>query len=114
MSRAAGAALLLTAGAAAAVTAVVLQWPGPDPSVDPVCAAAVRLVSAMDLTSLGDQAELRARAAEFADALLSVPADEDADHARETGRKVASVLADPAATVDDLAAAIDPVMDQCG
>ena len=114
MSRAAAAALLLTTGAAAAVAAVALHWPEPAHPGDPVCGAADRLVHAMDLSTLGDQAELRARAAELADALLSVDDDdEDWDGARTTGRQVADVLADPAATVDDLAAAIAPVTAQC-
>ena len=130
MSRAGGAAVLATAAAAAMVAAIALHWPQPARSGDPVCGALDRLVAAMDLTSLGDQAELRARAAELADTLLSISSadasgsDEDPAgggragqagqvDAGQAGRAIALVLSDPMATVDDLATAIAPVVTQC-
>ena len=114
-SRAAGAALLVTAGAAAAVAAVALHWPAPARPSDPACDVAARLVQAMDLTTLGDQVALRARAAELSDVLLSVSGvDAAADQARATGTRIAQVLGDPSATVGDLEAAVGPVTGKCG
>ncbi len=83
--------------------------PQPPPATTRVCAAVEDVIRALDLTSLGDQAALPARAAELADLLRrsEPPADVDA-----AGVMIA-VLADGDATVQDLAEALEPVADRC-
>lgn len=70
-SRAAVVALLLTVGATAVVGSLLSGWPVPPVRGEaPVCPTAAALERAIDLTSVGDQTVLRARATAFAHALL--------------------------------------------
>ena len=76
-----------------------------------VCASVAGLRSALDLSSVGDQAVVRARAAELADMLGSSAAKGSVD--RAVARRVLAVLDDPGATLADLQRAVEPVAGQC-
>ena len=112
MNRSEVAAGLLTVVAAGAVIVVAREWSSPprDASAVQVCLAVSELRAALDLSSLGDQVSLRARAAHLAD-LLAVGAE--GYSAATSARRIVLVLDDPRASVADLALAIDPVVAQC-
>ena len=69
------------------------------------------LRSALDLSSVGDQAVVRARAAELADMLGSSAAKGSVD--RAVARRMLAVLDDPGATLADLQLAVEPVAGPC-
>jgi len=107
------AAGLLTAAAAAAVVMVAqesVSTPAPV-TAEQVCASVADLRSALDLSSVGDQAVVRARAAELADMLGDSPAKGSVD--RAVARRMLAVLDDPGATLADLQRAVEPVAGQC-
>ena len=77
MNRPDVAAILLAAAAAGSVLVVAREWaqPVPVPTTEQVCRAAADLRDALDLSSLGDQAVLRARGAQLADLLAASSAE---------------------------------------
>jgi hypothetical protein len=109
------AAGLLTVAAAGSVVLVALEWSQTVPGATSaqICGAVGDLRDALDLSSLGDQAVLRARAAQVAD-MLSAPSKKDGPTgAAAVSHKIVAVLDDQGATVGDLAAAIEPIVAQC-
>ena len=134
-SRAAVVALLLTVGATAVVGSLLSGWPVPPVRGEaPVCPTAAALERAIDLTSVGDQTVLRARATAFAHALLDPALGSDGREAEgeavgvaadgsvaalsdevrmSMGRQILDILDDPAATVAELAEAAAPVVRAC-
>ncbi len=114
MNRPVVAAALLTAAATGAVVLVLAEWVQPVPEATPahVCVAVADLQDALDLSSVGDQAVLRARAAHVAD-LLRAPSRADLPGSRPVARRMVAVLGDPGATVSDLATAIGPIVREC-
>ncbi len=113
MNRSVVAAGLLTAAAAGAVMMVAqesVSTPAPV-TVEQVCASVADLRAALDLSSVGDQAVVRARAAELADMLGSSAATGSVD--RAVARRMLAVLDDSGATLSDLQRAVEPVAGQC-
>jgi hypothetical protein len=109
------AALLLAAAATGSVALVMAQWGQPVPAATSttICVAVADLQDALDLSSVGDQAALRSRAAKLAD-LLTDPAPSDGPKgSASVARDILTVLGDPRSTVADLAVAISPVVGQC-
>jgi hypothetical protein len=109
------AAVLLAAAAAGSV--LLVAWERAQPvtaaTSDQICVAVASLQDALDLSSLGDQAVLRARAAHLAD-LLADPSPEDGpEGSASVAQDVVTVLDDSRATVADLAEAIAPVVTFC-
>ncbi len=114
MRRAPLAALVISAGAAAAIATVVVGWPDRSVVEHPVCVTLTDLTQVMDLSSVRDQAELRARAAELVDALLSHSDDTLSEQqAARIAERISAILADPGATVPDLTVSIEPVAQAC-
>ncbi|MDH3958546.1 MAG: hypothetical protein OEV20_01740 [Actinomycetota bacterium] len=113
MNRSVVAAGLLTAAATGAVLLVAMEpvsTPAPV-TAGQVCASVADLRSALDLSSVGDQAVVRARAAELADMLASSAAKGSVD--RAVARRVLALLDDSGATLADLQRAVEPVAGQC-
>jgi hypothetical protein len=109
------AAALVTLAAAGSLVLVARQWAAPEPvaSSKQVCQAVAELQDAVDLSSLGDQAVLRARASRLADMLANpAPKGESKDKVAVAGDIVA-VLDDPRSTVADLTRAIAPIARLC-
>lgn len=109
-------ATLLAVAAAASVLLVVREWaiPVPAATTERICVAVADLGDALDLSSLGDQAVLRSRAAHLAD-ILAAPSPKDGpDASSAVAQRIVAVLDDPDATVSDLAVTIEPIARQCG
>lgn len=108
-------AALLTAAAAGSIVLVAREWtsPVPAPTAEQICVAVDDLRDAVDLSSLGDQAVLRSHAAHLADMLARASADERPTGSKSVARQIVAVLADPGATVADLAVAIEPIAQEC-
>jgi hypothetical protein len=113
-------AAILVVAAALAVLAVIVRPHVLRPAPLSVCALVARLQDATDLSSVGDQAVIRARAAALADALgvdhggsqqEADPAEQD--RAELAGRRIRALLADPNATVQELTEALEPIASAC-
>ncbi len=115
MNRPGIAAGLLTVAAAASVLLVAREWtqPAPGPTSDQICVAVEDLRDAVDLSSVGDQAVLRARASHVADLLGAPPSEDALTSSAEVSRQLVRVLDDQGATVADLGEAIEPIVAQC-
>jgi class 3 adenylate cyclase len=109
------AAALLAAAAAGSVAMVARQWAEPVPGATPeqICLAVADLRDALDLSSLSDQAVLRARAAHVADMLAAPSLQDGPAGSKSVARAIVIVLDDPSATVADLVVAIEPIARQC-
>jgi hypothetical protein len=109
------AAALVTLAAAGSVVLVARQWaePVPGASSEQVCQAVAELQDALDLSSLGDQAVLRARASRLADLLADPAPKEESRVSVAVARDIVAVLDDQRSTVADLAGAIAPIARQC-
>jgi hypothetical protein len=109
------AAALLTVAAAGSIMLVAREWaePAPGATSEQICAAVDDLRDALDLSSLADQAVLRARAANLAD-ILAVPSLKGGPAgATSVAARIVAVLDDPGATVADLSEAVMPIARQC-
>lgn len=115
MNRPGVAAALLSVAAAGSLVLVARQWSAPVPvaTSEQICAAVADLQDALDLSSLGDQAVLRARASQLADMLADPSPKKGPEVPRSVARDVVAVLDDRRATVADLAGAIAPIVRQC-
>jgi hypothetical protein len=115
VNRPAVAAALLVAAAAGAVALLAVLWAQPVPAAtgEQVCAAVADLQDALDLSSVGDQAVLRARAAQLADRLDDPAPRAGPEGSASVARDILRVLDDPRSTLADLAGAIAPVVRQC-
>jgi hypothetical protein len=109
------AAILLAAAAAGSVLVVARQWaqPVPAPTSEQICSAATNLQDALDLSSVGDQAVLRARGAHLADLLTAASPKDGPQGSASVAQGIVAVLDDPRATVADLAGAIAPIVGEC-
>jgi hypothetical protein len=109
------AAGLLVLGAAGAVGLIVSPWPGARPDPQGACRAVADLEDALDLTTIADQAVVRARAAALADALITqgFGDGESGGAAAVAGRRIVEVLDHPGSTVADLIVVLGPVERQC-
>lgn len=113
MNRSVVAAGLLTAAAAGSVVMVAqesVSTPAPV-TAEQVCAAVADLRAALDLSSVGDQAVVRARAAELADLLDGSASEGSLDQA--VAQRLLAVLDDSGATLADLQRVVEPVAGQC-
>ncbi len=115
MNRPGIAAAVLTVAAAGSLVLVARQWSAPVPvaTSEQVCAAVTDLQDALDLSSLGDQAVLRARASQLADMLADPSPRDGSEVPRSVARDMVAVLDDQRATVADLTGAIAPIVRQC-
>ncbi len=115
MNRPAIGAALLTVAAAGSILLVGWEGAAPAPAATTgrICGAVTDLRDALDLSSLGDQAVLRSRAAHLADMLASPSPRDRPDGSVAVARQIVAVLDDPGATVADLAAAIEPIAREC-
>lgn len=111
---------VLVVGAAAAVLAVAVRPPLLAPQRLPVCAQLRQLQEAIDLSSVGDQAVIRVRAAALADVLADGSSSRaGAEPIDPTGgdefasAQIAAVLSDPAATIEDLTESIELIVLRC-
>ncbi len=113
MNRSVVAAGLLTAAATAAVVMVAQESVSPPAPVtaEQVCAGVADMQAAMDLSSVGDQATVRARAAELVGMLDRSAATGSADQV--VARRILAVLDDSGATLADLQRAVEPVAGAC-
>ena len=113
MNRSLMAAGLLSAAAVGAVAMVAQESVSSDApvSAEQVCAGVAELRASMDLSSVGDQAVVRARAAELADMRDRSAAEGSLDQA--VARRMLAVLDDSGATLADLQRAVEPVAGQC-
>ena len=109
------AAVLLTGAAVGSIMLVAREWAEPAPlaTSEQICAAVDDLRDALDLSSLADQAVLRARASQLADMLADPPPKGVPEVSPSVARDVVAVLDDRRATVADLAGAIAPIVRQC-
>jgi hypothetical protein len=109
------AAILLATAAAGSVALVAAQWaqPAPAATAGQICEAVADLQEALDLSSVGEQAALRARAAKLVDLLTDPAPIEGPTGSESVARSILTVLDNPRSTVADLAAAIAPVVSQC-
>lgn len=109
------AAALLAVGAVAGVAAALLPEPALHPDPGTVCSAVAGLDGALDLTSVGDQVVVRARAAALADALARRAAGADAgEQDAGAARALLDLLEDPGATAAQLVEVVQPLADGCG
>jgi hypothetical protein len=109
------AAILLAAAAAGSVLLVARQeaQPVPEPSSEQICSAVANLQDALDLSSVGDQAVLRARGAQVADLLATASPKDGPEGSASVAQSIVAVLDDPRATVADLSTAIAPIVGEC-
>jgi hypothetical protein len=115
VNRSDGAAILLAAAAAGSVLVVARQGaqPIPAPSSEQICRSVANLRDALDLSSVGDQAVLRARGAQLADLLAAASPKDGPEGSALVAKSIVAVLDDPRSTVADLAGAIAPIVSEC-
>lgn len=106
---------LLALGAVAAVSAVLLPGQPLHPDPGTPCPAVAGLDEAMDLTTVGDQVVVRARAAALADALAHRAAGDDPGRGDALRvQDLLDLLEDPGATVAELVDVVEPLAEDCG
>ena len=115
MNRPGLAAALATVAAAGSLLLVARQWTSPVPvaSSQQICVAVTDLQDALDLSSLSDQAVLRARASQVADMLADSSPPDGRAGSTAVAQDIVLVLDDRRSTVADLAEAIAPIARRC-